>query len=59
MKRNDYYDKLHKKNLPAFKELIRRIINSRILKIIDIRIDKPDFGHQRVTIFLHSEEENG
>jgi hypothetical protein len=54
--RTDYYDRTHKKNLPSFIELGRRI-SKGILKIIDIRIDEPQFGHRRVVIMLHDAEE--
>lgn len=55
MKREDYYDQQHKKQLPTFKELSKKIL-SRVLKLIDIRVDQEQFGHIRVTIFLHEEE---
>jgi hypothetical protein len=58
MKRNDYYNEQHKKNLKTFWELAKRI-SKGFLKIMDIRIDEPEFGHQRVVIFLHDEEQNG
>lgn len=55
MKRNDYYDSLHEKNLKAFWNLAK-MISKGILKIMDIRIEEPEFGHQRVVIFLHEDE---
>jgi hypothetical protein len=56
MKRDDYYEGLHKKHLPALKELLARMVKG-VLKIIDIRIDEPQFGHRRVTIYFHDTEE--
>jgi hypothetical protein len=56
MKREDYYDNLHRKHLPAFKELIGRMVKG-VLKIIDIRIDAPQFGSTRVIIYFHDTEE--
>jgi hypothetical protein len=54
--RFDYYNRMHEKHLPSFKNLSMRIIKG-LLKIVDIRIDEPQFGHTRVTIFLHDTEE--
>lgn len=53
--RESYYDDLHNKNLPVFKELSKKLLKG-LLKIIDIRIDEPEFGHRRVIIFFHEEE---
>lgn len=55
MKKVDYYEQLHKKNLKSFTEISKKIVKG-IFKIIDIRIDEPDFGHRRIVIFLHEED---
>lgn len=56
MKREDYYERLHEKHLPALKELMGRMVKG-FLKIIDIRIDEPQFGSRRVIIYFHDTEE--
>lgn len=56
MKRDDFYEKMHKQNIGAFVELGKRIAKG-LLKIVSIQIDEPDFGHQRVVILLHEKEE--
>lgn len=55
MKRDEYYEQLHKKNLPTLAELVKRM-KEGILKIVSITIDEPRFGHTRVTIFFRNEE---
>lgn len=54
--RNDFYERQHRKNIKAFVELGKRIAQG-LFKIVSIQIDNPDFGHRRVIIFLHEEEE--
>lgn len=52
----DFYERQHEKNIKAFKELASRITRG-ILKIISIQIDEPQFGHRRVIILIHDDEE--
>lgn len=47
-----YYEELHQKNFPIFKELAGKMMKG-ILKIVDIRVDEPEFGHRRVIIYFH------
>lgn len=55
--RDEFYEKQHQKNLKAFIELGKRI-SKGLLKIISIQVDEPQFGHQRIIIMVHGEEEN-
>lgn len=55
MKRSDFYEDLHKKNLKAFENLVF-MITKGVLRIVDIRIERPEFGNQIVVISLHEEE---
>jgi hypothetical protein len=56
MKRDEWHDREHQKNLRTFKELALRIVKGA-LKIMSITIDKPQFGHTRVVIFFHDTKE--
>lgn len=59
MKRDQYFEKKHKSNLKTFIELAKLILSGK-LRISDIRIDYPQFGNARATIFFHeAEEKNG
>ena len=54
--RDDFYERQHQKNLPTFKELGARIMQG-LLKIIDIRIERPEIGHATIVILFHEVEE--
>jgi hypothetical protein len=56
MKRDEWADREHKKNLETFKQLAIRI-GRGLLKIMSIQIDEPQFGHIRVVIFVKDTEE--
>jgi hypothetical protein len=56
MKRDEWHDREHQRNLRTFKELALRIVKGA-LKIMSITIDKPQFGHTRVVIFFHDTKE--
>jgi hypothetical protein len=55
MKRDEWTDRQHKKNLEAFKQLAIRI-GRGLLKIMSIPIDEPQFGRIRVTIYIKDTE---
>lgn len=47
-----YYQKLHKQNIKGFLSLYKKIVVDKVLQIMDIRIDREQFGHIRVVIFV-------
>lgn len=55
MKRDEWTQKQHKRNLGVFKELAIRI-GKGLLRIASITIDEPEFGHTRIVIFVEERE---
>ena len=56
MKRDKFYENLHRKNIRTFTELAKLIVRG-LLQIVSISVDEPQFGHRRVVILLHDVEE--
>lgn len=54
--RDDFYQQQHLRNIKAFKELVNKVTRG-FFKIISIQIDEPQFGHRRVVILIHDDEE--